>query len=122
MSALLLDSVILIDHLNGRHEATDFLSRNFQDCVLTPVSRAETLAGLAPGDQAPVARFLDSFPCLDIGAAEGDLAGRLRQAKPWKLPDALQMALARRNGCRLVTRNTRDFHPAKYPEVLVPYR
>ena len=121
MSGLLLDSVILIDHLNGRAEATDFLSRHFQDCVLTPVSRAEILAGLAPQDQATVGGFLDSFPCLPIGAEEGDLAGRLRHAKTWKLPDALQMAVARRNGCKLVTRNTRDFPPAKHPEVLVPY-
>jgi predicted nucleic acid-binding protein len=116
-----LDSVILIDHLNGRAEATEFLRVHFRDCVVTPVSRAETLAGLAPVDQTPVARFLDSFPCLAIGAEEGDLVGRLRQAKTWKLRDALQMAVARRNGCRLVTRNTRDFPPAKHPEVLVPY-
>lgn len=122
VSALLLDSVILIDHLNGRAEATDFLRRHYRDCVVTPVSRAETLAGLAPADQAPVARFLDSFECLPIGAEEGDLAGRLRRARTWKLPDALQMAVARRQGCRLVTRNTRDFPPAKHPEVLVPYQ
>ena len=121
VSGLLLDSVILIDHLNGREAATRFILENGADCVVTPISRAEVLAGLSPAGAMAVVELLDQFECLDIGAETGDLAGRLRQAKHWKLPDALQMALARRHGCRLVTRNTRDFSPTRHLEVLVPY-
>jgi len=50
-----------------------------------------------------------------------DLAARLRREHRWKLPDALQVAAAQHHGLRLVTRNTRDFPPERYPFVLVPY-
>jgi predicted nucleic acid-binding protein len=39
----------------------------------------------------------------------------------WKLPDAIQAAIARAHGLTLVTRNTRDFQPGGDPEVLIPY-
>ncbi|MCY4453777.1 MAG: hypothetical protein OXC01_17690 [Immundisolibacterales bacterium] len=38
-----------------------------------------------------------------------------------ELPDALQAAVARRNGLRLVTRNTKDFPPERHDFVEVPY-
>jgi predicted nucleic acid-binding protein len=49
------------------------------------------------------------------------LAARLRREHRWKMPDALQAAVARHHGLDLVTRNTRDFPPEAHSFVVVPY-
>ena len=118
----LLDSVILIDHFNGVEPATTFLAEHGSACALSVITRAETLAGF--DDEAePLARaLLDSFTALPITADIADLAARLRRRQRWKLPDAIQAAVAIHHALTLVTRNTRDFPPAGEPPVLVPYR
>ncbi|MGM0558773.1 MAG: PIN domain-containing protein, partial [Myxococcota bacterium] len=50
-----------------------------------------------------------------------DLAARLRRDHGWKLPDALQAAVARAHNLVLATRNIRDFPPERYEFVRVPY-
>ncbi|MGH8610014.1 MAG: hypothetical protein ACREX9_22180, partial [Gammaproteobacteria bacterium] len=45
----------------------------------------------------------------------------LRRQYRWKLPDALQAAIAVNRWLKLVTRNTRDFDPALHSFVLIPY-
>jgi predicted nucleic acid-binding protein len=118
---MLLDSVILIDHMNERPEAALFLRQHFEECVVSPVTRGEVLAGLE-GEGANAARhMLDQYACLEIRAADGDLAGFLRRHYRWKMPDALQMAVAKTHGLTLVTRNTKDFDPNKHDNVMVPY-
>lgn len=66
--------------------------------------------------------LLDVFPTLPITAEIADRAGALRRSRRWKLPDAMQAALAMQHGLVLVTRNTRDFQPGGDPSVLIPYR
>ena len=117
----LLDSVILIDHFNGIDSATGFIADEREDIALSPITRAEVLTGFDE-DQLPLARgLLDRFPTLPVTATEADLAASLRRSEGWRLPDALQAAVARCNGLRLVTRNTKDFSPDRYPFVEVPY-
>lgn len=117
----LLDSVILIDHFNGVDHATRFIADEHPDITLSPVTRAEVLAG-CPDDHRPLAtELLDQFRTLPIAAAEADLAARLRRSEGWRLPDALQAAVARHNTLVLVTRNTKDFPPGRYDFVQVPY-
>lgn len=45
MARYLLDSVIIIDHFNGVEAATEFLAAHGRDCVISVITRAETLAG-----------------------------------------------------------------------------
>ena len=117
----LLDSVILIDHFNGVDPATRFIADEHTDIALSPVTRAEVLTGF-PDDHRPLAtELLDQFQTLPIAAAEADLAARLRRSEGWRLPDALQAAIARHNMLVLVTRNTKDFPPGRYDFVRVPY-
>jgi predicted nucleic acid-binding protein len=118
---LLLDSVILIDHFNGRLEATRYLSLVGGTSALSVITRAEVLAGFAPADAAVAVRLLDRFPTLGIDIAVADLAAHLRREHRWKMPDALQAALARHHGLTLATRNTRDFPPEVHPFVVIPY-
>ena len=89
--------------------------------AVSVITRAEVLAGFAPEAAALAAELLDRFPTLEIGKATADLAARLRREARWRMPDALQAALATGNGLALATRNTRDFPPERYPFVVVPY-
>ena len=85
------------------------------------VTRAEVLTGICDDCRPLAAELLDQFPTLAITAAEADLAARLRRSEGWRLPDALQAAVARHNMLDLVTRNTKDFPPDRYDFVTVPY-
>jgi predicted nucleic acid-binding protein len=117
----LLDSVILIDHFNGREPATRYLASAGRDSAVSVITRAEVLAGFDAQGTAAAAGLLDRFPTLPIDRAVADLAARLRREHRWKMPDALQAALASYHGLRLVTRNTRDFPPGRHAFVVVPY-
>ncbi|HEX5759069.1 MAG TPA: PIN domain-containing protein [Thermoanaerobaculia bacterium] len=117
----MLDSVVLIDHFRGVRQATEYLAETRGRCVVSVITRVEVLAGFATPQLAAAAGFLDRFPALSIDPPVADLAAQLRRAHRWKVPDALQAALARYHALRLVTRNTRDFPPARHPWVVVPY-
>jgi predicted nucleic acid-binding protein len=119
----LIDSVIVIDHLNGIESATAFLREHGTAAALSVVTRAEVLAGSSDDHADAVLALLNSFPALPITVDIADLAATLRRTQRWKLPDALQAAVAIRHDRVLVTRNTRDFQAGGTdPVVLVPYR
>jgi hypothetical protein len=122
MAGYLLDSVIVIDHFNGVEAATKFLSRHGSDCVISVITRAETLAGFAEADAPLAQELLDRFTTLPVTVEAADAAARLRRTYRWKLPDAIQAALAIEEGLTLVTRNTRDFKVGGPVSVEIPYR
>lgn len=113
--------MILIDHFNGRPEATLYLSRVAGEAAISVITRAEVLAGFDAEAARIAGSLLDRFPTLGIDLAAADLAARLRREHRWKIPDALQAALAHHHDLSLVTRNTRDFPPDRHPFVVVPY-
>lgn len=116
----LLDSVIVIDHLNAIEPATRFLAEHGTACAVSVITRAEVLAGFDNTHIPMALELLDLFPAMPITTDIADLAARLRTER-WKLPDALQAALAMHHGFALVTRNTRDFRSGSELEVAVPY-
>ncbi len=119
----LLDSVILIDHLNAIPPATAFLQEHGHACSLSAITRAEVQASLENNAVGSLAReLLDLFPTLPLTAETADLAARLRKTRHLKHPDAFQAAVAVLNRLVLVTRNTRDFGSGSGLRVLVPYR
>jgi predicted nucleic acid-binding protein len=117
-----LDSVILIDLLNGVEEAERFLQDREGVLSISAITRAEVLAGLDSAQFEKVRGFLDRFPLHAIDAEVADEAARLKRIHRWKLPDALQVACALLHKHRLATRNTKDFNPRKLPWVEVPYQ
>ena len=117
---ILLDSVILIDHLNGVGAATRYLE-SLEGASVSVISRAEVLAGLTATVVPAVMEWLDRYPTLAIDRRTADLAADFRRRYKWKLPDALQAAFAEQHGLKLATRNTRDFPPRRYSFVAVPY-
>lgn len=118
----LLDSVILIDHFNGRPEATRFLLENRESVSISIITRAEVLTGFDPLGEVQARAFLNLFPTHALTLEDADLAASLRREHRWKLPDALQAAVAINRGLTLATRNSKDFDPACHSFVAIPYR
>ena len=118
---LLVDSVILIDHLAGLLQATEFLERNRHKISVSVITRAEVLSGLDPAESELPVRLLDFFPTLSIDRDTAGGAAALRRGHGLKLPDAFQAALALQHHLRLVTRDTRHLRPEVFPFVVVPY-
>ncbi len=118
--SVLLDSVILIDHLNGLHAASSYL-QSLRNASISVITRAEVLAGADSSSLGAITRLLDRYPTLVIDREIADRAAELRRTHRWRLPDAFQAALAQTHKLQLATRNTKDFPPAKYPWVVVPY-
>ena len=116
---VLLDSVILIDHLNGVAAATRYL-RTLDGAHISVITRAEVLAGVDENAKVPVESLLARYATLPIDRPAADLAAQLRRKHRWKLPDAFQAALAQIHKLQLATRNTKDF-PVSLDFVVVPY-
>ncbi|MGD1905147.1 MAG: PIN domain-containing protein [Leptolyngbyaceae cyanobacterium] len=118
----LLDSVIVIDHLNGIPAATEYLRSQAGHCAISVITRAEVLTGVDEPQLPLITQFLQQFPTLTMTAPIADLAATLRRQHRWRLPDAIQAAMAQFHQLQLVTRNIRDFPPEQYAFVDVPYR
>ncbi|RLB36043.1 MAG: PIN domain nuclease [Deltaproteobacteria bacterium] len=118
----LLDSVILIDHLNDIDQATKFiLSLDPEKTAISVITRAEILVGIEESDEGLVKAFLDQYYLFGIDKEIADLAATLRKNHSWKLPDAFQAAISINNNIKLTTRNTKDFDPAKHSFIEIPY-
>lgn len=118
----LLDSTVLIDHLNGADEAEGFLRTHAHDSCISVITINEVLAGSESRAVKGHELLLDQFACLNVDKLTAKASAALRRQHRWKLADSIQAALALANGLKLVTRNHRDFKPAKHPFVIVPYR
>jgi predicted nucleic acid-binding protein len=122
MIVRLIDSVILIDHLNGVKKSSDFLAGlDPRETAISVITRAEILCGMDEAGFREAGMLLDQYVLLEIDREAADAAARLRRAYGWKLPDAFQAALAQLHQSKLSTRNTKDFKPKKHRFVEVPY-
>jgi predicted nucleic acid-binding protein len=122
MLTRLLDSVILIDHLNGVQEAKQFvLALEPEQTAISVITRAEILVAVNLEDAPLVKALLDQFHLLIIDKPIADLAADLRKSQVWKLPDAFQAALCLYHQIKLTTRNTKDFDPNRHDFVEIPY-
>jgi len=118
----LLDSVILIDHLNNMIQATEWIDQFHEKSCISFITRAEILTGIPESAVKEIKLFLDGFINLPLHAHDADLAAILRRKYRWKLPDAIQAALAINHNLILVTRNTKDFSPKQHDFVQIPYK
>ena len=119
----LIDSVIIIDHLNGVEVATQFLlGLNPQQTAISVITWAEILVGVEDAKTDLVRSFLNQYDIFSIDRSIADLAAGMRREYRWKLPDAFQAALAVHHKILLTTRNTKDFDPAEHEFVEVPYK
>jgi len=118
----LLDSVIIIDHLNGIDAANRFLlDINPEKASISVITWAEILVGVQAAKQDLVRSFLNQYTVYGIDQTIADLAAQMRRKYHWKLPDAFQAALATHHKILLTTRNTKDFDPSKHAFVEIAY-
>jgi len=117
----LLDSVIVIDHFNDIAAASEFLENFGLEAALSAITRAEVLTGFDSATEPLALELLNVWPTLPITFEIADRAARLRRATRWKLPDAMQAAVAIQHDLVLVTRDTRDFTTASPVAALTPY-
>jgi len=122
MTAFLLDSVIVIDHFNGVEAATCFLRDHREAIAISVITRAEVLTGFDDEREIAAKAVLARLRHFPVTLEDADLAAGLRHRNRWKLPDALQAAIALNRNLELVTRNTKDFDPARHSFVRIPYR
>ncbi|MDD5059332.1 MAG: PIN domain-containing protein [Sideroxydans sp.] len=80
------------------------------------------LTGFDPASELQAKAFLNLFQTHNVTQEDADLAASLRREHRWKLPDALQAAVAINRQLTLVTRNSKDFDPARHAFVVIPYR
>ncbi len=116
------DTNILIDFLNGIPAAQAALAP-FTRRVISRITWMEVMVGVKDGPGEDVARrFLAQFEIHEITpeTAEAAVILRCHHQPKLRLPDAIILASARRTGCRLSTRNTRDF-AMDSADVHVPY-
>lgn len=116
------DTNILIDFLNGIPAAQTTLA-SFSRRIISRVTWMEVMVGVKDTPGEDVARkFLAQFEIHELTPEIAEAAVTLRRHHQPKLrlPDAIILASARRLGCRLTTRNTRDF-PTDSADVHLPY-
>jgi predicted nucleic acid-binding protein len=117
MSALLLDTTVLIDVLRGRPEAADRLRmiKEAGDMSYVCAVNAEELSrGVRPRESAALARLLGGLLLAPLGLAEGVRAGAWRRdhahrGRTLAQADCLIAAAAVGVGARLATGNPKDF-------------
>jgi len=106
----LVDSNIIIYHLNNEPIATKFLSQNYQEIAISQITYVEVLSfPFSTEQENEVKILLSKFKILDVDQAISNQAVENRKIKKIKLPDNLIASTAMVNGLTIVTRNVKDF-------------
>ncbi|MDY6827704.1 MAG: type II toxin-antitoxin system VapC family toxin [Bacillota bacterium] len=106
----LLDSNILIYHLNGESTATDFILENLYECGISQITFVEILSfDFTEQEAYQVETFLNCFEIIDTSKDIARQCIKNRKIKRIKIPDNFIAATAQVNDLILVTRNTDDF-------------
>jgi len=106
----LVDSNIIIYHLNSEDIATKFLFENFEDIAISQINYIEILS--YPFDKESeilVKELLESFTIIDIDSHISKQAIKNRKVTKIKIADNIIASTALTYGLILVTRNVKDF-------------
>ena len=122
MRAVLFDTCILIDYLNGIRSADDTLKKYVGNQAISVITWMEVMVGafrMNHERQQVTRRFLARFIQLPVSEAVAELAALIRAQRGIKLPDAIIDATAQIENRLLITRNVKDFK--NIPGVIFPY-
>lgn len=116
-----IDSDVLIDFLQGLDAAAAEIDL-YDDPCYSVISWMEVMIGADTDEERFAAETLfESMRRIELSAEIARRAVELRRVLRLKLPDAIVLATADREGCVLVTRNVKDF-AANDPRVRIPYQ
>lgn len=106
----LIDSNIIIYHLNNDEIATSFLIKNFEKCGISLITYIEVLSFNFENSQFDnVKEFLENFHIYEIDKKISIQAINNRKKKKIKIPDNLIASTAQVNNLTLITRNVDDY-------------
>jgi predicted nucleic acid-binding protein len=107
----LVDSNIIIYHLNNESLATEFLLNNVNQCAISQITYIEVLSfSLTPEQERDVKNLLERFKMIDVNKEIAIQATVNRKIKKIKIPDNIIASTAQVNNLILVTRNGSDFN------------
>lgn len=106
----LVDSNIIIYHLNQDPIATEFLSTHYEEIGISQITFVEVLSfDFSPEDENDVRKLLHTFTIVDIDTKVSNQAIKNRKLKKIKIPDNIISSTAMVYDLVLVTRNIKDF-------------
>jgi predicted nucleic acid-binding protein len=106
----LVDSNIIIYHLNNEPIATRFLVDSQADCAISQITYIEVLSfEFSEEEEFLVKKLLEKFNILDVNQKIAINAVKNRKLKKIRLPDNIILSTAQVNNLILVTRNLDDF-------------
>jgi len=106
----LIDSNIIIYHLNGELLATDFLCQNLSHCCISQLTYIEVLSfPFTEEQECDVKQLLDKFTLIDINKQISLQAVENRKVKRIKIADNIIASTAQIYELILVSRNVDDF-------------
>lgn len=106
----LIDSNIIIYHLNGNKAVTSFLRQNITQCAISQITYLEVMSFAYSETEAnAVKQFLDQFSLIDVTKPITLACIKNRQIKKIKVPDNIIAATAQVHELTLVTHNVSDF-------------
>ena len=119
----LLDSNLIIYHLGGSAEASEFIRIHAGSVAISAVTCIEVLGFPFPSPEAErnATNFINALTTYQISPQIVAKTISLRKQFKIKIPDALIAATALSQQFTLVTRNTNDFEYISELVILNPY-
>ena len=107
----LIDSNIIIYHLNGEMKATKFLEEHIGQCFISRLTFIEVLSfTFTDAEIENVKKLLETFTIVDTSEAVALHCLENRKIIKIKIADNIIASTAQINNLVLVTRNTKDFN------------
>ncbi len=106
----LVDSNIIIYHLNEDPIATAFLRYNYEQMAISQITFVEVLSfQFSKEVEENIRELLSTFDIIDMTKDVSNQAVKNRKLKKIKIPDNIIISTAMVNDLILVTRNVKDF-------------
>ena len=123
MMRYLLDSNLIIEHLNGAEQATAFIREHATNGCISVITKIEVLGFPFPTPKAESAAHSLIHALVIIGLNDRVVGQTiiLRKARKIKVPDAIIASTSLQHQLVLVTRNTDDFQGIEGLTCLNPF-
>ncbi len=110
----LIDSNIIIYHLQNNKVASEFITKNINDSAISLITFIEVLSyPFTKQQEKKVKELLNVFEIIEINCDIAERTIENFKIKKIKIPDNLILSTAQNYNLKLVTRNVKDFDSFK---------